>query len=174
MDRKEYMKEYYNQNKEKIKEYKKEYYENNKEQIKEKKKEYRENNKEKIKEKGKEYRETHKEQKKEENKKYREENKDDIKKNREENKEYFKKYNKTEKGKKIYRISNWKSYGIIHDDFDALYDYYINCKNCENCNVELVEGHKANSRCLDHSHKTGLFRNILCNACNTKRQENKF
>ena len=46
----EKQKEYYEQNKEKIKEKKKEYYEQNKETIKEKNKEYYEQNKEKIKE----------------------------------------------------------------------------------------------------------------------------
>jgi len=54
---KEYQKEYYENNKDKIKEY----YENNKEKIKEYKKEYNENNKEKIKESNKEYRENNKE-----------------------------------------------------------------------------------------------------------------
>ena len=148
MDRKEYYKEYREKNKEKIKENR----EKNKEKIKEKKKEYFEKNKEKIKEKNKEYRENNKE------------------KIKEQQKVYF----KTENGKKSMRISIWKSRGIINDDFDALYDYYINCRNCEKCDVELVEGQKTNSRCLDHSHKTGLFRNVLCSACNLKRGEDNF
>jgi translation elongation factor EF-G len=50
-DNPEYHKEYYEQNKEKMKEQMKEYYENNKKEISEKCKEYKENNKEKIKEK---------------------------------------------------------------------------------------------------------------------------
>ena len=54
-------KEYYNDNKEKIKEYQKEYIENNKEKIKEHMKKYIENNKEKIKEQLKKYRENNKE-----------------------------------------------------------------------------------------------------------------
>jgi hypothetical protein len=48
------IKEYYEDNKDKIKERKKEYYEDNKDKIKEKDKEYYENNKDKIKEKKKE------------------------------------------------------------------------------------------------------------------------
>ena len=66
-------------------------------------------------------------------------------------------------------IHKWKSRGVISDDYNSLYEYYLNCKNCEECNVELVECKKSNSRCLDHNHKTGLFRNVLCNSCNVKR-----
>ena len=53
-------KEYYEQNREKLREINKEYRENNKEKISEIKKEYRENNKEKISEKKKEYYEQNK------------------------------------------------------------------------------------------------------------------
>ena len=62
-------KEYYENNKEKIKQHTKEYRENNKEKIKQHKKEYRENNKEKIKQHKKEYREINKEKLVEERKK---------------------------------------------------------------------------------------------------------
>ena len=127
--------------------------------------EYRKNNKDKIKEQGKEY-----------NKEYRKNNKEKIKEQgkeyRETNSDKIKEYRQTDVGKKGIRISNWKQSGVICDDFDSLYEYYINCKNCENCAVELVDGNKlSNRRCLDHSHKTGLFRNVLCNTCNTKRGE---
>ena len=96
-------------------------------------------------------------------KKYCELNKERIKKDR-------KNYRQTEEGKKSIRISNWKFKGVICDDFDKLYEYYLNCWNCEECNVELIEGcYGANKKCLDHDHRTGLFRNVLCNTCNTKR-----
>ena len=65
--------------KEKRKEYNKEYYQNNTEKINEKNKEYRENNKEKINEKNKEYRENNKEKEKERKKIYDENNKEKIK-----------------------------------------------------------------------------------------------
>lgn len=59
--KKEYFKEYYQQNKEQIKESRKEYYQQNKEQIKEYGREYRGQNKEKIKEDQREYKEQNKE-----------------------------------------------------------------------------------------------------------------
>jgi len=59
-EKKEYIKQYQEQNKEKIKQNYKEYYEENKEQKKEKSKQYREQNKEKIKEQKKEYYERNK------------------------------------------------------------------------------------------------------------------
>tara|TARA_R110000803_G_scaffold76170_1_gene140728 strand:- start:50 stop:592 length:543 start_codon:yes stop_codon:yes gene_type:complete len=171
---KEYNKAWREANKEKNKEYQKEYNEKNKEKIKESSKEWRKNNKEKIKEKDKERNKERREYNKEYNKVYKEKNKDTIKEYnkewREKNKEYQKEYNQTEKGKKTHRISNWKTKGIKSDDFDSLYEYYLNVKNCELCEIELVEGNKSNSRCLDHNHDTGLFRNVLCNGCNVKRK----
>ena len=141
-----YKKQYREQNKEKIAEYRKKYYEENKEKLAEQNKKYYYENKEKLAEWQKEYREDNKEKRKE--------------------------YNQTETGKKKNRISNWKRKGVISDDFDALYKYFINCKNCEECNIELTEDryNTATTRCLDHSHETGLFRNVLCQSCNVKRR----
>jgi hypothetical protein len=63
-------KEYYQENKEKIKEREKEYREENKEKIKERDKDYYEKNREKVKERHKEYREENKEKLKERKKEY--------------------------------------------------------------------------------------------------------
>tara|TARA_R110001606_G_scaffold158946_1_gene302835 strand:+ start:132 stop:482 length:351 start_codon:yes stop_codon:yes gene_type:complete len=80
-------------------------------------------------------------------------------------------YGKTENGKKLNRITNWKHRGVITDDFDELYEKYINTNNCEECNVELIHGmFGSNKKCLDHNHKTGQFRNILCQGCNLRRR----
>ena len=123
--------------KEKRKEYLKEYYRNNKEKILEKNREY--------------------------SKDYRENNKEKIK-------EYNKGYSKTEACRKTYRIYNWIQAGVKSDDYDSLYEVYINTKFCEECNVELVEGNFGNNRrCLDHDHETGLFRNVVCHLCNCRR-----
>ena len=92
--RKEYYKEYHENNKDMIKEYQKEYHENNKDMIKEYQKEYHENNKDKIKESKKEYRENNKDKIKESKKEYYENNKDMIKEYYENNKDMIKEYKK--------------------------------------------------------------------------------
>ena len=143
--RAEYYKQYRLDNKQKNAEYNKKYYIENKEKAKQ----YQLNNKNKIVEYNKEYRLNHKEY----------------------YKEYYKEYKQTDAGKKLNRITNWKRYGVISTDFDDLYDKYINTKNCDNCDTELIHGwYGSNKKCLDHDHKTGLFRNILCHNCNVKRK----
>jgi len=118
----------------------KEYYEKNKERLSEEKKEYYKNNKEKI---------------TLTNYKWLENNKTKIEE-----------YKNTENYKKSVKISMWKFLGVKCDDFPSLYDRYLNCKNCEECGKEGITGH---NKMLDHNHKTGEFRNILCNSCNQKR-----
>lgn len=116
-----------------------------------------------------------KEETKEYKKQYYLKNKERLKKLNEEwkikNPNYNKEYFKTDKGKKSNRINTWKNYGVIHNDFNQLYDYYINCKNCEECKIELIEGNYGNNKkVLDHDHDTGIFRNVLCHTCNVKRR----
>ena len=60
-------------------------------------------------------------------------------------------------------IYDWKRYGLIYDDYDELYEVYIKTMNCGHCNKEFT---KSNHRCMDHDHKTGKFRNIVCKSCN--------
>ena len=38
-------------------------------------------------------------------------------------------------------------------------------------NITYFYDTKENKKCMDHCHLTGLFRNILCNSCNSKRRE---
>ena len=94
-------------------------------------------------------------------------------KNKEQRKEYFKQYKQTPQRKKSNRIGNWKYRGVIHQNFDELYEKYINTKYCELCSVELTEDkiRTHTTRCLDHCHETGEFRNVLCHPCNTKRRQ---
>ena len=108
----------------------------------------------------------------EQRKEYRKKNKEKIK---EYKKEYMKEYNQTPAGKKSHRIYDWKKYGVIHHNFDELYEKYINTELCELCECTLTEDKKTTSttRCLDHCHETGQFRNILCHSCNVKLPRQK-
>ena len=138
--------------KEKARQYNKEYYQKNKEKVKQKQKEYIENNKEKHKQCVKKWREN----------------------NKEKQRIYDKEYKQSEAGKKSTRICDWKRYGIITDDYDALYEKYLNTKNCELCNVVLTTDKRntKTTRCLDHDHDItdrDNVRNIICHSCNVKR-----
>jgi len=117
--------------------------------------------KQKQKEYHKNYNEKNIEKKKEQKKEWYEVNKEQIK-------EYF----KTPQGKKIRRINDWKQSGLISEDYDKIYEIYVNTWECDNCGIELVEGnYGANRRCMDHNHRTGEFRNILCGTCNIMRPD---
>ena len=124
---------------------------------------------EKNKDKKKEYYENNIDKKKEYDKIY-------YGKNREKKVEQFKKYSKTINGIKSRRISQWKHQGVVCDNFDALYNHYTSTAYCDYCRVELTIDKKTTSttKCVDHCHETGLFRNILCLSCNIKRGQNNF
>jgi hypothetical protein len=138
------------------KEQRKEYYEKNKEKIKEQQKGY-----------NKKYYGANKEKLKEQKKEYREANKEKI---HEQRKEYY----QTDNAKKSDRISHWKRRGVISNDYDALYEKYINTNECELCSISITRGKGlTGKKHLDHCHITGEFRNILCGVCNTTAMKNK-
>lgn len=88
----------------------------------------------------------------------------------EEYKKRMAEYRQSEAGKKSSRISGWKQWGIISDDYDALYTKWKETTRCEECNIELIEGNEGkHKKVIDHDHNTGIFRNIVCNSCNVKR-----
>lgn len=92
--------------------------------------------------------------------------------------EYMREYRATPIGRKNCIIANWKFQGL-KDDYDKVYDKFINTTNCEKCNV-LLEGRSmgqsnvvGNKKCMDHDHATGLFRMVVCSRCNTGQPDRK-
>ena len=140
-------------------------------------KEYREKNKEKRAAQQKDWREKNREANLAQKKAHYEANREELLAKQKayhqspEGKEKIKEWRETPEGKKSQRIRKWKSYGLICDDYSALYEKYVNTTNCENCDIELTidRYNTSTTRCMDHSHETGLFRNVLCQSCNIKR-----
>ena len=138
------------QTKEEKAQYKKEWYQKNKDKIKQQEKEYYEKNKDKRKEYQKEYNLI---------------NKNKIS-------QYHKEYLQTPQGIKSNRICHCKSYGLVCEDVDVLYQHYLDTTHCDNCDVVLTydKRNTSTTKCMDHCHVTGEFRNILCHSCNIIRR----
>ena len=82
-------------------------------------------------------------------------------------KEYKKEYLKSEKGKKKTIKARWKHSGLNMDNFEEIYERYEMAIFCDICECVLnVEGNYNSTKCMDHCHITGEFRNIVCNYCN--------
>jgi len=85
-------------------------------------------------------------------------------------KEYEKEYKKTYQFKKTRIIANWKNNGLIETDdytYSELYEAYYYTTECEVCHKEFINTRDRN---MDHCHKTGLFRDIVCCRCNVIRR----
>jgi hypothetical protein len=120
-------------------------YEKNKEKEKAKAKAYREENREKLKARDKAYNE------------------------KSENKAKKKAKRQTPEGIKYRKISTWKSEKIISNDWDVTYDWFMNTKNCQKCDVVLENGNGSKGRHLDHDHSITdrpNARAVLCMLCN--------
>ena len=142
--------------------------EQKRERRKEASRKYMESNREKMKEYHKNYNKNYRKANRE---KLREYEKNWKENNREKVREYDRKYkeNNPEKVHKSGKISLWKHHGLIDEDYESLYNKYMNTDYCERCNCKLT-GNKpqtSTSRCMDHDHITGKFRNVLCLCCNS-------
>ena len=59
-----------------------------------------------------------------------------------------------------------KQYGITLEDYEELFKQQKGCcKICDRHISELNQKHKKNL-CVDHCHKTGKIRGLLCDKCN--------
>jgi len=75
--------------------------------------------------------------------------------------------NRTEEGRRRLREAAVKrKYGLRPEDFQMLWDRQQG--RCALCEVALVVGGRSSkSAAVDHDHKTGAVRGILCGPCNT-------
>ena len=66
----------------------------------------------------------------------------------------------TDKGKATYRNRSWKQQGIdiTYEEYKVKYEEVKG--HCEICNKQFP------SLCVDHNHKTGKIRGLLCTSCN--------
>ena len=65
---------------------------------------------------------------------------------------------------------SWKHKGLITDEFEEIYERYIYSSHCELCKKKYKS---RRDRHMDHSHKTGKFRNVCCRSCNMRRRDVK-
>ena len=68
--------------------------------------------------------------------------------------------------------ASWKKKGMkfTEEDFEYIYSEYIIATNCDLCDKVFKS---TRDRQLDHNHKTGAVRNIVCRSCNLKKADRK-
>lgn len=90
-------------------------------------------------------------------------------KNREKNCEYSRKYLK--ENPKVSKKTLWKQRGLDMSNFDEVWERYNNTTLCDYCAITLTIDKKntITTKCMDHCHKTGKFRAVLCQSCNVKK-----
>ena len=89
--------------------------------------------------------------------------------------EYHKQYYQTEKGKRSRYRNQWKYKGMIADNWDEVYDWYMETTHCDICSCLLTIGtHNTKStKCLDHDHTITddyNIRGVICCSCNSSHQ----
>tara|TARA_R110002012_G_scaffold139225_1_gene296390 strand:+ start:456 stop:941 length:486 start_codon:yes stop_codon:yes gene_type:complete len=73
------------------------------------------------------------------------------------------------------RVYKWKQRGLVETDENIIkiLERYHNTTNCDKCDVLLTNINCSSQKCMDHNHKTGKFRNIICKACNLHTDRKK-
>ena len=161
-DRKSYLKDYYQKNKEKILAYNKKYSKEHRKEETVRRLKYnnshREKQKEYSKKRNKAYYEQNKEREKERGRKYYWEHLDSVR-------AYRKKYNQEHRKKA--RLQ-WRKkvceekYGISFEEYSEMLSAQNGC--CAICGKH--ESKLKKSLCIDHDHNTGTVRGLLCTNCN--------
>jgi hypothetical protein len=72
-------------------------------------------------------------------------------------------YNHTNKEKSKMKYHWIKRKGLRKSDFERTWDRYVNTTHCEICDISLKKVKKN----MDHCHKSGYMRFIVCQRCNT-------
>jgi hypothetical protein len=151
--------------KEEKKEYLKQWRIKNKEKIKAQKKEHYNNHKEEEKKKSLEYYFAHKEQTKERHKQYEIANKEKLKLKRKkyciENKEKIKEYHDTHKEERR-KSSLKREYKITLEEYNQMLE-----KQKDSCAICHEKFKSSTHTQVDHDHKTGKVRGLLCRKCNS-------
>lgn len=68
-------------------------------------------------------------------------------------------------------INSWINQGMIdsfNDNWETLYNKYINTTNCDICNFDFLKDKFKSTKCMEHNHTTGCVRGIVCSSCNRK------
>ena len=66
-------------------------------------------------------------------------------------------------------IDRWRSNGLILKEgqtYKDIYSYVMSIERCERCGINFDDEIRSQLRCMDHSHATGYFRQVLCHNCN--------
>ena len=157
---KEGIKKYRKKNPNKIKEAKRRHYQKHKEKIREKQKRYYQKNKKEIREKKKLYYKDNLEEIGKYRKEYYKKNGDYVRKK---SREWKRKNRERDKENRIIRL-----YGINFKGFNEILKSQNNM--CKICGILIEEKNlldrRKNGIVIDHNHKTGKVRGILCSPCN--------
>ena len=82
---------------------------------------------------------------------------------------YMQEYVQTPRGKMLHTINSWKGRGL-KGDTDIVYRIYQSTKFCDDCGTELNTPFAGRKKCMDHCHKSGGFRGVVCVRCNNRRR----